>query len=72
MIPDPLQMLTYFAARTQRVDLATMVIVLPWHNPVRVAEQLAMLQHRPEATARSWRVSGEAPGGGSTAASGPT
>jgi alkanesulfonate monooxygenase SsuD/methylene tetrahydromethanopterin reductase-like flavin-dependent oxidoreductase (luciferase family) len=45
MIPDPLQMLTYFAARTERVDLATMVVVLPWHNPVRVAEQLAMLQH---------------------------
>jgi alkanesulfonate monooxygenase SsuD/methylene tetrahydromethanopterin reductase-like flavin-dependent oxidoreductase (luciferase family) len=45
MIPDPIQMLTYFAARTERVDLATMVIVLPWHNPVRVAEQLAMLQH---------------------------
>ncbi|MSQ33567.1 MAG: LLM class flavin-dependent oxidoreductase [Dehalococcoidia bacterium] len=44
MVPDVLQFLTYFAARTQRVDLGTMIIVVPWHhNPVRVAEELAML-----------------------------
>lgn len=45
MICDPLQWLTYWAARTERVDLGTMVIVLPWHNPVRVAEEIVMLQH---------------------------
>ncbi len=45
MIPDPLQWLTYWAARTEKVDLGTMVIVLPWHNPVRVAEEISMLQH---------------------------
>jgi alkanesulfonate monooxygenase SsuD/methylene tetrahydromethanopterin reductase-like flavin-dependent oxidoreductase (luciferase family) len=43
MVPDALQFLTYCAARTTRVALGTCVIVLPWHDPVRVAEQLAML-----------------------------
>jgi alkanesulfonate monooxygenase SsuD/methylene tetrahydromethanopterin reductase-like flavin-dependent oxidoreductase (luciferase family) len=45
MVPNPLQFLTYFAGRTQRIDLGTMVIVLPWHNPVRVAEDASFLQH---------------------------
>jgi alkanesulfonate monooxygenase SsuD/methylene tetrahydromethanopterin reductase-like flavin-dependent oxidoreductase (luciferase family) len=43
MIPDVLQFLTYMAGRTKRVGLGSMVVVLPWHDPVRVAEQLAML-----------------------------
>jgi len=43
MVTNPLQFLTYVAGRTENVDLGTMVIVLPWHNPVRVAEDLAML-----------------------------
>jgi alkanesulfonate monooxygenase SsuD/methylene tetrahydromethanopterin reductase-like flavin-dependent oxidoreductase (luciferase family) len=43
MVTNPLQLLTYLAGRTQNVDLGTMVIVLPWHNPVRVAEDIAML-----------------------------
>jgi alkanesulfonate monooxygenase SsuD/methylene tetrahydromethanopterin reductase-like flavin-dependent oxidoreductase (luciferase family) len=45
MIPDPHQFLTYFAARTTRLDVGSMITVLPWHNPIRVAEQVAMLQH---------------------------
>ena len=36
-------MLSYFAGRTQRVMLGTGVIVLPWHDPIRVAEQIALL-----------------------------
>ncbi len=43
MVPNPTQMLSYFAARTKRVQLGTAVIVLPWHNPVRVAEDIALL-----------------------------
>lgn len=43
MVTNPLQLLTYLAGRTKNVDLGTMVIVLPWHNPVRVAEDIAML-----------------------------
>jgi alkanesulfonate monooxygenase SsuD/methylene tetrahydromethanopterin reductase-like flavin-dependent oxidoreductase (luciferase family) len=43
MIPDVVQFLTYMAGRTSRIHLGTGVIVLPWHDPVRVAEQIAML-----------------------------
>ena len=43
MCPDPVQFLTYMAAKTERVQLGTMVIVLPWHDPVRVAEQVSLL-----------------------------
>ncbi|MDH4148423.1 MAG: LLM class flavin-dependent oxidoreductase, partial [Acidimicrobiia bacterium] len=43
MVTNPLQLLTYLAGATSHVDLGTMVIVLPWHNPVRVAEDIAML-----------------------------
>lgn len=43
MVTNPLQYLTYLAGITQNVDLGTMVTVLPWHNPVRVAEDANML-----------------------------
>src|SRR3990170_4001815 len=43
MCPDVLQFLTYMAARTSKVQLGSMVVVLPWHDPLRVAEQVAML-----------------------------
>lgn len=43
MVTNPLQYLTYLAAITKRVDFGTMVTVLPWHNPVRVAEDVNML-----------------------------
>ena len=43
MVTNPLQYLTYIAGITKNVDLATMVVVLPWHNPVRVAEDVNML-----------------------------
>ena len=38
MSTDPLQFLTWVAARTQHVKLGTMVSVLPWHDPIRLAE----------------------------------
>jgi alkanesulfonate monooxygenase SsuD/methylene tetrahydromethanopterin reductase-like flavin-dependent oxidoreductase (luciferase family) len=43
MSPQPTQLLSYFAGRTKRIELGTSVIVLPWHDPVRVAEQIALL-----------------------------
>ena len=45
LIPDPVQMLSYVCGRTKKIGLGTFVIVLPWHDPVRVAEQLAMLDN---------------------------
>src|SRR5437667_10580728 len=43
MSPAPTQLLSYYAGRTKRITLGTAVIVLPWHHPVRVAEQIALL-----------------------------
>lgn len=43
MTPSPLQTLAYYAAKTTRITLGTCVIVLPWHDPIRVAEQIAYL-----------------------------
>jgi alkanesulfonate monooxygenase SsuD/methylene tetrahydromethanopterin reductase-like flavin-dependent oxidoreductase (luciferase family) len=43
MCPDVLQFLTYMAGRTQRAQLGSMVIVLPWHDPMRAAEEISML-----------------------------
>ena len=45
MCPDVLQFLTYMAGRTTRVALGSMVVVLPWHDPLRVAEQISMLDN---------------------------
>jgi alkanesulfonate monooxygenase SsuD/methylene tetrahydromethanopterin reductase-like flavin-dependent oxidoreductase (luciferase family) len=45
MCPDVLQFLTYMAGRTTRVALGSMVVVLPWHDPMRVAEQISMLDN---------------------------
>jgi alkanesulfonate monooxygenase SsuD/methylene tetrahydromethanopterin reductase-like flavin-dependent oxidoreductase (luciferase family) len=43
MSPDPVALLMYVAGRTQRIQLGTAVIVLPWHDPVEVAEKIALL-----------------------------
>ena len=38
-----LNLLSFIAGRTQRMRLGTAVVVLPWHNPVLLAEQVATL-----------------------------
>ncbi len=38
-----LNLLTYLAAQTSTIRLGTAVMVLPWHNPVLLAEQAATL-----------------------------
>jgi alkanesulfonate monooxygenase SsuD/methylene tetrahydromethanopterin reductase-like flavin-dependent oxidoreductase (luciferase family) len=38
-----LNFLSYLAGRTERIRLGTAVIVLPWHNPALLAEQVATL-----------------------------
>ncbi len=45
MCPDVVQFLSYMAGRTERVKLGSMVVVLPWHDPVRVAEEFIMLDN---------------------------
>lgn len=43
--PDPVQILTYLAAVTEKVKLGTNAIILPWNDPTRVAERIAVLEH---------------------------
>jgi alkanesulfonate monooxygenase SsuD/methylene tetrahydromethanopterin reductase-like flavin-dependent oxidoreductase (luciferase family) len=41
--PAPFEMLAFYAGRTHRLLLGTAAIVLPWHDPIRVAEQIAVV-----------------------------
>ena len=43
MMPNPLQFLTWMAGRTKTALLGSMVVVVPWHDPIRVAEEIAFL-----------------------------
>src|SRR5690606_34158271 len=43
MSNDPLQLLTYIAAKTRHVKLGTQCIIVPWHNPARLAEKIVNL-----------------------------
>src|SRR5690349_24260591 len=45
MSNDPLQLLSYLAGRTRRVKLGTQVIIVPWRDPVRLAEAIINLDH---------------------------
>jgi alkanesulfonate monooxygenase SsuD/methylene tetrahydromethanopterin reductase-like flavin-dependent oxidoreductase (luciferase family) len=41
--PDNLQLMSYLAALCPDVGLGTAAVILPWHDPLRVAEQAAVL-----------------------------
>ncbi len=43
--PDNFQYLTWLAAKTSRIRLATGAVILPWNDPLRVAEKLSVLDH---------------------------
>ena len=42
-VPDNLQLMTYLTALCPGVDLGTAAGIVPWHDPLRVAEQAAVL-----------------------------
>ena len=42
--PNPLQLLSFVAGRYPDIDLGTAVLVLPWYNPLRLAEDLSLLR----------------------------
>ena len=44
-LPDPLIWMAYIAAATSRIKLATGIMILPQHNPVIAAKQIATLDH---------------------------
>jgi alkanesulfonate monooxygenase SsuD/methylene tetrahydromethanopterin reductase-like flavin-dependent oxidoreductase (luciferase family) len=41
--PSPLVLLSHIAAQCPGLGLGTMVLVTPWHNPLRLAGEIAML-----------------------------
>lgn len=43
MTPDVAQFLSYVGGQCKQVKLGTMVVVLPWNDPLRVAEKISML-----------------------------
>lgn len=45
MTPNVPQFLSWLAGQTSRLRLGTMVSVLPWNDPVRVAESFTLLDH---------------------------
>lgn len=45
MCPDATQSLTYLAARTDSIKLGTGAVILPWNDPLRVAEKAILLDH---------------------------
>ncbi len=44
-LPDPLIWMSYVAAATREIKLATGILILPQHNPVITAKQVATLDH---------------------------
>ena len=42
-VPDNIQLMTYLTALCPNIDLGTAAVILPWHDPLRVAENAAVL-----------------------------
>jgi len=51
MTPNVPQFLSWVAAKTSRIKLGTTVTVLPWQNPVRIAESFLLLDYYSEGRA---------------------
>ncbi len=45
MAPDNTQFLSYMAAKTKHIKLLTGAVILPWNDPLRVAEKMVLLDH---------------------------
>ena len=45
MCPNVAQFLTYMAGRTENVKLGAMAYIVPWHDPIRVAEEISVLDN---------------------------
>ncbi len=42
-VPDNIHLMTHLAARFPDIDIGTAAVILPWHDPLRVAENAAVL-----------------------------
>ncbi len=43
--PDNIEFLAFVAGSTQNIKLGTAAVILPWNDPIRVAEKISMLDH---------------------------
>lgn len=48
MCPDVTQFLSYMAGITSKIKLGTGAVILPWHDPLRVAEEIVLLDYYSE------------------------
>ena len=44
-IPDNIQYLSWLAAKTTTLKLGTGAVIVPWNDPLRVAERITLLDH---------------------------
>ena len=44
-IPDNIQYLSWLAAKTTKLKLGTGAVIVPWNDPLRVAERITLLDH---------------------------
>src|SRR5207253_7246207 len=42
-VPDNIHLMTWLAARHPDIDIGTAAVIVPWHDPLRVAENAAVL-----------------------------
>ncbi len=42
-VPDNIHLMTHLAARHSHIDVGTAAVIVPWHDPLRVAENAAVL-----------------------------
>ena len=45
MSPNPLQYLSWVVGRSSTIEVGTMVLVIPWHDPLRICEEVTVLDH---------------------------
>ena len=50
--PDNTEWLASIAGRTSRIDVGTAAVIMPWNEPLRVAEKVALLDHIAEGRVR--------------------
>jgi alkanesulfonate monooxygenase SsuD/methylene tetrahydromethanopterin reductase-like flavin-dependent oxidoreductase (luciferase family) len=43
--PDNTQLLSYLTGVTEQIDVGTAAVIMPWHDPLRVAERVALLDN---------------------------
>lgn len=50
--PDNTQLLSHLSARLKRAEVGTAAVILPWNEPLRVAEKIALLDYLAEGKLR--------------------